>query len=165
MPSKLDTLIPRPHLSTKPGQVHDCLRCRLRSNSRTIICIADKALSYGGHIQWDADSSKITTLDNNESLILMAGSEDPTSRVLRKLDSLHDQFSGDRNNLMAILEDKFKETFAEEQGTAILHPQTMTREDYLKAISRGPISRYKKAWRRTLKILCLTAPHWAADYG
>jgi hypothetical protein len=110
-----------------------------------IICIADKAVSYGDQIQWDSDSSKITTLDNNKSLILLAGSEDPTSRVLRKLDPLKAEFSGDRNKLMKTLEEKFKEAFAEEQEITVLHPQMMTREDYLKAISGGTINRYMES--------------------
>jgi hypothetical protein len=117
----------------------------LAGHGRTIVCVADKAVSYGDHIQWDADSSKITTLDNNKSLILLAGSEDPTSRVLRKLDSLREEFSGDRAVLVTILEEKFKEAFAEEQEITILHPQMMTREDYLKAISGGTINRYMES--------------------
>lgn len=114
----------------------------LAGHGRTIICIADKALSYGDHIQWDADSSKITTLDDNKSLILMAGSESPTNRVLRKFDPLTQEWSGDRNILMNILEEKFKEAFAEEQEISVLHPQMMTREDYLKIISSGEINRH-----------------------
>ncbi len=117
----------------------------LSANSQVIVCIADKALSFGDQIQWDADSSKITTLDNNKSLILMAGSEGPTSRVLRKLDPLTAEWSGDRNDLMNVLEKKFKEAFAEEQEITILHRQGMTKADYLAAISGGDINRYMES--------------------
>ena len=117
----------------------------LAGYGRVIVCIADKAVSYGDHIQWDADSSKITTLDNHKSQILMAGSESPISRVLRKLAPLRDEFSGDRDALMSILEDKFKEAFSEEQEATLLHPQMMTREDYLKAVSGGTINRYMES--------------------
>ncbi len=117
----------------------------LAANSQVIVCIADKALSFGDQIQWDADSSKITTLDNNKSLILMAGSEGPTSRVLRKLDPLTAEWSGDRNDLMDVLEKKFKEAFSEEQEITLLHRQGMTKNDYLRAISGGQINRYMES--------------------
>ncbi len=102
-----------------------------------IVCIADKALTYGDKIQWDADSSKITSLDNNKSLILMDGDEGLTDRVLRKLNYLTQEWSGDRIELIIQLEKNFKEAFAEEQELCVLHPEMMTREDYIKAIS-GP---------------------------
>lgn len=114
----------------------------LSGHSRVIVCIADKALSYGGQIEWDADSSKITTLDNNKSLILMAGSESPTDRVLRKLHPLRAEFSGDRIELMALLEAKFREAFEEEQEICVLHPQMMTRKDYLEIIAKGEVNRH-----------------------
>jgi hypothetical protein len=60
----------------------------IAADSTVIVCIADKALSYGQNIEWDADSSKITTLDNNKSLILMSGSESQINRTLRKLNSI-----------------------------------------------------------------------------
>lgn len=112
----------------------------LAANSQVIVCIADKAVSYGEQIQWDADASKITTLDNNKSLILIAGSQGPTNRVLRKLDPLTKEWSGDRIELMASLETKFKEAFAEEQEIKVLHPAMMIREDYLKAVSSNQIN-------------------------
>jgi len=102
-----------------------------------LVCVADKALSYGDKIQWDADSSKITSLDNNKSLILMAGDEGPTDRVLRKLNPLTAEWSGDRIELMALLEKHFKDAFSEELELLVLHPELMTRDDYLRAIS-GP---------------------------
>ncbi len=114
----------------------------LAGHGRTIVCIADKALSYGDHIQWDADSSKITTLDNNKTLILMAGAESPINRVLRNLDGLTDEWSGDRNSLMILLEERFKKAFREEQEICLLHPQMMTIDDYLKIISSGDINRH-----------------------
>lgn len=114
----------------------------LAANSQVIVCIADKAVSYGDHIQWDADASKITTLDNNKSLILMAGAEGPTNRVLRKLDPLTAEWSGNRIKLLAVLEEKFKEAFEEEQELKVLHQEMMTRKDYLKAISAGQINNH-----------------------
>jgi ATP-dependent protease HslVU (ClpYQ) peptidase subunit len=117
----------------------------LAADSQVIVCIADKALSFGDQIQWDADSSKITTLDNNKSLILMAGSEGPLSRLLRKLDPLTAEWSGDRNDLMGELEQRFKEAFSEEQEIAVLHRQGMTKEDYLKAVSGAEINRYMES--------------------
>jgi hypothetical protein len=90
--------------------------------SGVLVCVADKALSCGDKILWDADSSKITSLDNNKSLILMAGDEGATDRVLRKLDPLTAEWSGDRIELMALLEEKFKEAFSEEQRITCIAP-------------------------------------------
>jgi hypothetical protein len=43
---------------------------------------------------------------------------------------------------MSLLEQRYKEAFAEEQEISILHPQMMTREDYLKIMSSGKINRH-----------------------
>jgi len=123
----------------------------LAADSKTIVCIADKALSYGDQIQWDADSSKITTLDNNKSLILMAGSEGPTNRLLRKLNPLTKEWSGNRIELMQLLEQKFKEAMEEEQEIILLRPQMMTRSEYLNAISGNEINRYMEELARQMR--------------
>jgi len=113
----------------------------LAADSRVIVCVTDKALTFGDKIQWDSDSSKITTLDNNKTLILMAGSESPTNRVLRKINHLTSEWSGDRYDLMAALEKGYQEAFREQQEIEILHPELMTRDDYLRMIS-APINRH-----------------------
>jgi hypothetical protein len=119
-----------------------CIAAIAGEGSKFLICVADKALTFGSHIQWDADSSKITTLDNNKTLILMAGSESPIDRVIRKLNPITDEWSGDRFALMSLLEKRFREAFSEEQEISLLHPQMFTREEYLTLMASGQINRH-----------------------
>ena len=115
-----------------------------------IICVADKALTYGQSIQWDADASKITTLDNGKSLILLAGDDSPTNRLLRKINHLTDEFSGDQFSLMSILEQAMKDAFSEEQEICVLHPEMLTKDGYLKALC-GPKRSIQKYTRYRLE--------------
>jgi hypothetical protein len=123
----------------------------LAGDSMFITCISDMALSFGDRIEWDADSSKMTTFDNWKTVIMMAGNEGPTSRVLRKLEPLTAEWRGDRNDLMQLLEDRFKEAFAEEQEITVLHPQMMTRQDYLNIIAQGDINRHIEALAQSIE--------------
>ena len=51
----------------------------LAAEEKAIVCMADKALSYGDTIPWDSDSSKMFALSNEALVIMFAGSEEPTS--------------------------------------------------------------------------------------
>jgi hypothetical protein len=66
----------------------------LAANSKAIVCIADKALTFdssqeGGprlqSIQWDSDCTKIVTLGQTGFLCAFSGGEDGISRVLSNL--------------------------------------------------------------------------------
>lgn len=57
----------------------------LASDMKAIVCVADKAISYGdGYIQWDADSGKITKL-NPSGAVVMVSDEGHAPRVLARL--------------------------------------------------------------------------------
>jgi hypothetical protein len=71
---------------------------------------------------------------------LVAGSEGPISRTLRKLEPITDEWRGDRASLMQLLEGKFREAFAEEQEITILTPQMLTRQDYMQAMSGAQLN-------------------------
>ena len=54
----------------------------LAANSRAIVCVADKAISYGEYIQCDSDSSKMVRLDSDKCVALFAGGERDISEVI-----------------------------------------------------------------------------------
>src|SRR4030081_1591998 len=66
------------------GLMTVCLAA-LAQDSRAIVCMADKALSYGDYIQWDSDSSKMIPLEPSGSLVMFSGAEKGMSRVLAEL--------------------------------------------------------------------------------
>ena len=140
-PPRIDSLSPRNKLTRGVKHMTVCIAA-LAADSKVIICITDKALTFSDKIQWDSDSSKITTFDNNKSLILIAGSEGPTNRVFRKINYLREEWSGSRIELMYALENGYKEAFSEQQEIELLHPELMTKDDYLRAISLPSINRY-----------------------
>ncbi len=44
----------------------------LAAGGESIVCVADKALTYGGYIQWDADISKIVDLKTGGSAVMFS---------------------------------------------------------------------------------------------
>ena len=40
----------------------------LAADFNAVVCVADKALSYGEYIQWDSDSSKIVKINPSGTL-------------------------------------------------------------------------------------------------
>src|SRR6266849_5632180 len=56
----------------------------LAADFEAIVCMADKALTYGDYIQWDSDSSKIIKVNPSGTLMMFSGEEEPSSKVLAK---------------------------------------------------------------------------------
>lgn len=67
----------------------------LASEGRAIVCMADRALSYGATIQWDSDSSKMFSLRNGGMVIMFSGGEEATSRILGKVIAREDELGKD----------------------------------------------------------------------
>src|SRR5260370_1700483 len=57
----------------------------LAAGGKSIVCVADKGLSYGPGIQWDSDSTKIVPVGSSGVQALISGGELMISRVLRGL--------------------------------------------------------------------------------
>src|SRR5580700_6103959 len=57
----------------------------LASMSRSIVCIADKALSYGDQISWDSDGSKMFELNPSGTIVMFAGGERDISEVVSRI--------------------------------------------------------------------------------
>jgi len=112
----------------------------LSQNSEAIVCVADRALTYGMSIQWDSDSSKIFELNQNGTLVLFAGSEDITSRIIGKLITVGDQIGEDIGKTRKLLEREYQEAVDELITAKYLTPRLMTKDDYVKATSQQNIN-------------------------
>jgi hypothetical protein len=115
----------------------------LAANSKAIVCIADKALTFdsgqeGGpplqSIQWDSDSTKIVPLNQKGILCMFAGGEDGVSRVLSKL-LARDTLGATVEEIKKTVEDDFKESIEEIVQIRILNPNLLTKGQYILAMS------------------------------
>ena len=57
----------------------------IAEEGRSIVCMSDRALSYGQTTQWDSDSSKMFPLRKGGMIIMFSGDEEPTSRILGRV--------------------------------------------------------------------------------
>jgi 20S proteasome alpha/beta subunit len=123
------------------GKMTVCIAA-LAQESKAIVCVADTAISYGDSIQWDSDSSKIFELNPSGTLVLFAGGEEATSRVLGKVISRADEIGKDIAETKKILEDEYKEAVEELVAAKFITPRLMTKADYIKATSLPEINSY-----------------------
>ncbi len=114
----------------------------LAQKSKAIVCIADTAISYGDSIQWDSDSSKIFELNPSGTLVLFAGGEEATSRVLGKVIARADEIGNDIAETRKILESEYEEAVNELITAKYLTPRLMTKAEYIKATSLPEINSY-----------------------
>jgi hypothetical protein len=84
----------------------------LSAKGACIICLADKALSYGDDVSWDSDSAKIIPLGQNEAVALTAGSDRYITRLLGKIKDF-DGYAGPIINVVSFLEQKYHECVKE----------------------------------------------------
>lgn len=108
----------------------------LAAKANVIVCVADKALSYGDHIQWDSDSSKILKLNPSGTLVMFSGDEESTQRVLANLISVGDEIGRKpRREIIKICEAQYKEAVDDLIETKFLRPRLLTKQDYVRAIT------------------------------
>jgi len=113
----------------------------LSEDQKAIVCIADKALSYGDAIQWDSDTSKIIRLGKNGPLVLFAGDEDATTRVLAGLLARANDFGNDKSRaeILRGCEKEYKAAMEELVEAQFLTPRLLRMEDYRAAITAPPV--------------------------
>jgi 20S proteasome alpha/beta subunit len=112
------------------------------AESKIIVSIADKALSYGDHIQWDSDSSKILKLSHG-GLIMFAGNEDHASRVLAGLVARAEDINRKpRNHTIEICERAYKDSLDELTQAQCLTPRLLKKQEYLDSITGPKVNRY-----------------------
>lgn len=111
------------------------------ADSSAIVCIADKAISYGDYIQWDADSSKIIKLTPSGVVALVSGEEDCISRVINKLAD-NSQLGQHLHDTAAYCEKSYQDSSQELIEATFLRPRLLTRAEYVAAISGTEINQY-----------------------
>lgn len=117
----------------------------LAAESRVIVCVSDKALSYGDAIQWDSDGGKMISLNPSGTGILFAGTELGTSRILAAILAREADIGENLATTKKILEDEYKQTLDELIESLYLTPRLITRTQYLAAISSPQINPYIKS--------------------
>lgn len=134
-------MTPRPRLKPRLNgpevkRMTVCIGC-LAAKRRAIVCVADKALSYGEYTQWDSESSKILTLNpENGSTVMIAGDEEPISRVLSQLETVKDSIGGrPRQQTMALLEDQYNAAFQQLLERSLLRPRLLNKQEYKRALT------------------------------
>jgi hypothetical protein len=113
----------------------------LASGGASIVCVADKAATYGDYIQWDADETKIVPLEATHGIVaLVSGADDYIGPVLRGLN-----VEGLGSNLTALLEKAeavYEAVLTKTVTAEFLKPRLIKREEYIKAISQPEINPY-----------------------
>ncbi|MGD0628208.1 MAG: hypothetical protein ABR987_02590 [Terracidiphilus sp.] len=108
----------------------------LAAAGRAIVCIADKALSYGDYIQWDSDSSKIITLNPSGSLVMVSGDEEPVSRVLAHLTAVGGDIGGKPlADTILLVEQQYAKAVDELVFAKLIRPRQLTRDEYIRALT------------------------------
>jgi hypothetical protein len=117
----------------------------LSENSKAIVCISDNGVSYGESIQWDSDSSKMFAVKEKLGPIIMfAGSEEPTSKVLAALLAHENEIGENIRKTVEICEREYKQSVDELVEAKFLTPRLLARKDYLAAISGSEINPYMR---------------------
>jgi hypothetical protein len=117
----------------------------LAADFKAIVCVADKALSYGDFIQWDSDGSKIVKINPSGTLLLFSGQEMPISKVTGALNAKGKQlWWKDRNTIIQTCEDEFKLVLDRIIDSKFLAPRLLKREDYIKAVTGPGINEHMK---------------------
>jgi len=124
---------------------------------RAIVCIADRALSYGGSIQWDSDSSKMLTLSPKGPLILFAGDETPTTKVLAGILSRTPDLGEGKTKaeVVTVCEAEYKEAMDELIEAQFLRPRLLTKQDYVTAITAPQMNPYIRTLAEDVKAFQL----------
>ena len=106
------------------------------ADMNAIVCVADKALSYGDVIQWDADSTKIIKINPSGTLLLFSGDEEPNSKVLTTLYlNRNDLWYKDRYEIVETCQRQYKTALNDLVEAKLLLPRFLDKSTYLTAIT------------------------------
>ena len=115
----------------------------LAKDSSAIVCVADKAVTYGQQIQWDADVTKIVPLENGKLIAMFSGSEEPVSRVLGKIVENLDGFAP--NEIKGCAERSYQAALSDLIEADVLSPRGLSWKEYLAATSGPRINEYMQS--------------------
>lgn len=108
----------------------------LAADFQAIVCIADKALTYGDYIQWDSDSSKIIKVNPSGTLLLFSGDEEPSSKVLGQfIGKGKELWRKERTSIIKTCEEQYLAAVNDLIEAKFLRPRFLDRKEYLKAIT------------------------------
>jgi hypothetical protein len=110
----------------------------LAANSGAVVCVADKAVTYGHHIQWESDTSKIVAINPSKSaLVMFSGGNEGTSKMLSRLIVRAEEIGSDAEATLKICEDEYKAELEEQIDSRFFRPHGFKRTEYIAATS-GP---------------------------
>ena len=112
------------------------------ADHKAIVCIADKGISYGDHIQWDSDGTKITTLNSKGTTILFSGGEEATARVLSRLVVRGEEIGDDVEATRTVCEQEYEAARDELIEAKFLRPNLLDRKEYLSAIKAESLNEH-----------------------
>lgn len=113
----------------------------LAAGGKSIVCVADKGLSYGDQIQWDSDSTKIVPIAATGLHALIAGGETMLSRVLKGLESKVSTLD-DLPSLISQAEEVYQTAESQVLEAAFLRPYLLSVADYNRAATKGKINKF-----------------------
>lgn len=118
----------------------------LGANSKAIVCVADKAITYGEVIQSDTECLKIIDVGKAGMVVLTSGDDDITTRLLRKLrkSPMYENLGKNLENTILCCETVYSECANELRESSYLTPYFLKREDFVRAISGPQINPYMK---------------------
>lgn len=110
----------------------------LAAESRAIVCVADRYITYTDQVSGDTDSSKILPLGENGTHAMISGADDAISRALAKL-VIHDDLGNDREETRKYCEDAYQAAEQEILEMKYLRP-FLTTDEYKQALQKKRVN-------------------------
>jgi hypothetical protein len=113
----------------------------LAGDKTAIVCVADRAVSYGGLIQWDSsDSGKIIKLNPSGSVVMISDEGDGP-RVLDALfERAPDIGAKKRSTIRGTCEEQYRLAVDDLVEAKFLRPRLLDRSKYVAAITGGTVN-------------------------
>lgn len=113
----------------------------LAAQSKAVVCVADRALTYGDRIQWDADIGKMYTTVSPSGVLLMMSDEGNGPRVLGKLfEGVAKMRSKSRTNIITACEEQYRAAVDDLVEARFLRPRLLNKAAYLAAITAPQVN-------------------------
>jgi hypothetical protein len=100
----------------------------LAAESKAIVCVADRYITYSDEVAGDTDSAKILPLGDNGAYAMISGRDDAIGRVLAKL-ILHSDLGENKEKTRQYCEEAYHAAEQELLAMKYLHP-FLTAEEY-----------------------------------
>ncbi len=113
----------------------------LANESKTIVCCADKAMTYDDNVQWDSDCDKIIEINPSGTICMAAGDDESIFRVIRRLGT-KPEFGATLEASIGACEAAYQEALQDEVEAVFLKPRMLSRADYITGITGGSINEY-----------------------